>query len=127
MSLQNYYEKFYKVVWDIDPDSHPMWPTFNWTDGDEIMGLFAPAKSGEITVAAAQGHIRTVGQFSCDPNAPIDDKDQVRRASDGVFFRLTSDPEHVPQATTQFKLYQAEISDRPDGFVDKYDGDGNQI
>jgi len=117
MSLQKFYEHFYKVVWKEISDGSG-WPTFKPTDGDLVIGLFVQRKSSETAIASAQGIIRTIGQFSCSPDAPIDDKDQLRRERDGKFFALTSDPEHVPQAATQFKLYQAEIVDRPDGFVD---------
>jgi len=119
MALQRYYEPFYKVIWgEIDDGSG--WPTFAPTDGDLVMGLFVPSKSGEIKVASAQGLINTIGQFSCDVDAPVGDNAQLRRVSNGFFYALASDPEHVPQAITQFKLYQAKVTDRPTGFVEKY-------
>jgi len=99
-----------------------MYPTYIPTDGELVMGLFVQDSSSEAMIASAQG-LRTRGRLSVAADAPINDKTILRRASDGFFFAVTSDPKTAPkQAVTQIKVYQAAITDRPEGYVEKDEG-----
>ena len=115
--LQRFFEEFYKVVWDKTHGSDPLYPTYAPTDGESVMGLFVQGSSSEAMVASAQG-LKTRGRLAFASDAPVDDKDVLRRACDGFFFKLASEPKSSPrQAQTQIKVFQAVVADRPDGFV----------
>lgn len=125
MALSDKYERFYRVEWlPIPGTGNPIWgPEFAHTDGELIMGLFVQRNSDEIALAGAQGVIRTIGQFSCDVSAPTEDSNwsprMIRRARDSFFFTLVGDAVHVPQALSQFKVFNlCEITDRPTDFIE---------
>ena len=121
MVNQRYFEKYFIVDW-VEKISADI-TTFIPTDGDVVMGLFVQNKSNE-TMAASAEVIQTHGRISVNENAPINNKDTLRRASDGLFFSITSDPIKAPsKAMNKIKVYQASVTDRPDEYMER-DGDG---
>jgi len=114
MNLEKYYELHYlQELTEIDTGQPPPADkTREFRDAREVCGFFLQKKSGEASVADANP-IRTQGRFATHPSTELSQGSVLRRARDGAYIRIASDPQIAPEfAKTQVKAYEAYVTNR---------------
>jgi len=119
IGFEKYFEDFYVQEFkDVDSPFPGDWdnkPHKVWGDGVKVRGEFFGSRSGEQGVAGSRD-VKTEGEFTTHPTTAVSTGTVLRRASDGLFIRLTGDPkESVSFAISQIKVFDSVVTDGQGG------------